>query len=200
MKLITSVIIVFFSLSLIGQTYEESIELHREAYKEKFLKYEQPPLDAEGLDNISFYEAKSDFQLDCRVEFNANNKEVVTISTYAGNQKQYLKYARFTCPLNQDSIRLIAYKSIKHLRHPVYSKLLFIPFKDLTNGEETYGGGRYIDFPIDHIIDGKAILDLNKAYNPWCAYADGYNCPIPPFDNHLKIKIEAGEKNYTNHD
>lgn len=46
------------------------------------------------------------------------------------------------------------------------------------------------------IIDGIIEIDFNKSYNPWCAYSDGFNCPIPPKDNHLPFEILAGEKEY----
>ncbi len=72
------------------------------------------------------------------------------------------------------------------------SKSLFVPFRDATSGKETYGGGRYID---TRLLDGYAILDFNEAYNPYCVY-DYYNwaCPVPPEENRLPFKVEAGEK------
>jgi hypothetical protein len=78
---------------------------------------------------------------------------------------------------------------------PEYKDLLFIPFKDLTNGRESYGGGRYID--IKNPAGKSAIIDFNLAYNPSCAYgSDKYSCPIPPKENFLQVKIKAGEKTY----
>jgi len=71
---------------------------------------------------------------------------------------------------------------------------LFIPFKDSTSGKETYGAGRYIDLAEN--ISGVYDLDFNQAYNPYCAYGEGYSCPIPPEDNRLAIPIRAGEKIY----
>lgn len=70
----------------------------------------------------------------------------------------------------------------------------FVPFKDATNGTETYGAGRFLDF--DHLQNDSLILDFNYAYNPYCAYNDRYNCPIPPAENHLPIAIRAGEKRF----
>jgi uncharacterized protein len=73
------------------------------------------------------------------------------------------------------------------------SLALFIPFTDLSNGKETYGGGRYLDvkaMPTQQHIT----LDFNFAYNPYCAYNKDYSCPIPPKENNLPIAIEAGEK------
>jgi uncharacterized protein len=68
---------------------------------------------------------------------------------------------------------------------------LFIPFRDATSGTETYGSGRYLEAELHN---HHATLDFNLAYNPYCAYSDGWSCPIPPLENWLKIPIEAGEK------
>ena len=75
-----------------------------------------------------------------------------------------------------------------------YKDYLFIPFMDHTNGETTYGGGRYFDVMIGDIMDDKLVLDFNICYNPYCAFSDGYNCPVPPKENHLEVAIKAGEK------
>jgi uncharacterized protein (DUF1684 family) len=73
---------------------------------------------------------------------------------------------------------------------------LFVPFKDRTNYDATYGGGRYIDLSTKDIVNGRILLDFNKCYNPYCAFADGFNCPIPPDENSLPIEIAAGEKTF----
>ena len=77
-----------------------------------------------------------------------------------------------------------------------YKNYLFLPFTDATTGVETYESGRYIDLEINDIKDNLVIIDFNKAYNPYCAYTTGYNCPIPPAENDLHIAITAGEKAY----
>ena len=76
----------------------------------------------------------------------------------------------------------------------ILSDNLFIPFKDKTNGKETYEGGRYIDAEI--LPDYKMILDFNMAYNPSCAYNEKFVCVLPPRENMLDIEIRAGEKNF----
>ena len=70
----------------------------------------------------------------------------------------------------------------------------FIPFTDANAGGETYGAGRYID--IENTSSDSTFLDFNYAYNPYCAYNDRYDCPVPPKENRLPIKIRAGEKSY----
>ena len=71
---------------------------------------------------------------------------------------------------------------------------LFIMFADATSGRETYGAGRFLYIPLP--VNGRALLDFNKAYNPPCALNDFATCPLPPPQNHLKLRIEAGEKAY----
>ncbi len=81
------------------------------------------------------------------------------------------------------------------MQDPKFKDELFIPFTDLTSGESSYGGGRYIDINVNDIVGGSFELDFNKAYNPYCAYVTGkYNCPIPPKENNLSVAIQAGEK------
>jgi uncharacterized protein len=71
---------------------------------------------------------------------------------------------------------------------------LFFIFRDLTSDHETYGAGRFLDTP--PAKDGKVVLDFNKAYNPPCAFTPYATCPLPPRENRLAVRIEAGEKRY----
>lgn len=71
---------------------------------------------------------------------------------------------------------------------------LFIMFADETSGHETYGAGRFLYIPLPS--GERAQLDFNKAYNPPCALNDFATCPLPPPQNRLKLRIEAGEKKY----
>jgi uncharacterized protein len=76
----------------------------------------------------------------------------------------------------------------------IYETCSFIPFIDEGSGQSSYEGGRYLDFKMSNIVDNKLIIDFNKAYNPYCAFTTGYNCPIPPSENTLPVVITAGEK------
>ena len=73
-------------------------------------------------------------------------------------------------------------------------KELFIMFADATSGHETYGAGRFLYIPLP--TDGTARVDFNKAYNPPCALNDFATCPLPPSQNRLKLRVDAGEKTY----
>jgi uncharacterized protein (DUF1684 family) len=89
--------------------------------------------------------------------------------------------------LNEKDYTIEVYKSI-------LSDMLFVPFKDMTNGRETYEGGRYIDA---EILPGyKMVLDFNMAYYPSCAYNEKFICALPPRENMLEIEIKAGEKTF----
>jgi len=81
------------------------------------------------------------------------------------------------------------------LGDPESEEEFFIIFGDNTNGEETYGGGRYlyVDTPDE---DGITYIDFNKAYNPPCVFTEYATCPLPPARNRLDLEITAGEKNY----
>jgi uncharacterized protein (DUF1684 family) len=88
--------------------------------------------------------------------------------------------------------QLPVYQSSNLLKTQEYKDYLFLPFTDPTNGFETYHGGRYIDLRIPK--GEEIVIDFNKAYNPYCAYASGFSCPIVPKENHIDMKILAGIK------
>jgi uncharacterized protein (DUF1684 family) len=69
-----------------------------------------------------------------------------------------------------------------------------IIFRDKTSGKETYGAGRFLNAGAP--VDGRVVLDFNRAYNPPCAYNPYTTCPMPPKQNHLIVAVEAGEKAY----
>jgi uncharacterized protein len=71
---------------------------------------------------------------------------------------------------------------------------LFVMFADGTSGHDTYGAGRFLHVPFAK--DGKTVVDFNQAYNPPCAFNDFATCPLPPYQNRMKLKITAGEKKY----
>lgn len=70
----------------------------------------------------------------------------------------------------------------------------FIAFGDMTNGETTYAGGRYVS--LDMAQDGSASIDFDRASNPFCVYDEEFVCPLPPLDNQIATPMEAGERMY----
>ncbi|HKP32096.1 MAG TPA: DUF1684 domain-containing protein [Chitinophagaceae bacterium] len=118
------------------------------------------------------------------------------IKTSSGTTKIHRKYGLLTFKIDGKEYHLNVYQSQGLLTTEEYKDYLFIPFTDETSGNESYIGGRYLDCLLSDIQNNKLVLDFNKAYNPYCAYATGYNCPIPPKENDLPVKIMAGEKMY----
>jgi uncharacterized protein (DUF1684 family) len=101
-------------------------------------------------------------------------------------------YGILTFELKGQSFTLNVYQGKETMKRDGLEDYLFLPFLDDTNGEESYGGGRYIDL---RIPEGDTIeIDFNKAYNPYCAYNDKYSCPIVPRVNYLAISVRAGVK------
>ena len=89
---------------------------------------------------------------------------------------------------------LEVYQNPELMREEGFEDYLFLPFTDLTNGDETYGGGRYLDLRIPETT--KITLDFNRAYNPYCAYNKKFSCPLVPAVNNLNIKVLAGVKDF----
>jgi uncharacterized protein (DUF1684 family) len=109
----------------------------------------------------------------------------------SSNEKiKIVKYAEVIFIIDKEKYKLNVYRSKKSQKLANNKDYLFIPFIDATSGNETYKGGRYVDLtdPKSNMV----IVNFNKAYQPYCAYTDGYSCPITPSENHLPIKIEAG--------
>jgi len=111
-------------------------------------------------------------------------------------KKTYRIYAILHFTIQGTPLRLSVYQSQQLMETEAYKDYLFIPFTDLTSGETSYAGGRYLDLLISDISNNSLLIDFNKAYNPYCAYATGFNCPIPPRENNLSIDIKAGEMNF----
>ena len=176
-----------------AQTYLESMAKHRQEYKDDFLKNANSPLKQADLTYLDFYEIDSTFKVKSSF-MQTTDKATFKVPTSDGKQKEYFKYGTLTFTLKGQIQQLNVYRSLALLKMPQYKNYLFVPFKDPTNGTETYGGGRYLDLQTTDIQVDAFVLDFNKAYNPYCAFSNGYSCPIPPQANHLKVSIEAGEK------
>jgi uncharacterized protein (DUF1684 family) len=120
--------------------------------------------------------------------------EQVSLATSRGVKVAYFREGRFEFILAGKGHVLQAYRSV----HGTHSEGYFIPFKDATSGKESYANGRYLEIGEDgpRTEGGEYWLDFNRAYNPYCAYVEGYMCPYPPEENTLQVPIRAGEKKY----
>lgn len=116
--------------------------------------------------------------------------EVFKMETSGERRPEYKKLFKLSFVLQEIPCVLYAYQPIALAEKEEYINYLFLPFTDKSNGFETYGGGRYIDLQIPQ--GDSLLLDFNKCYNPYCAYSTGYSCPVPPKENALSLKVEAG--------
>jgi len=85
--------------------------------------------------------------------------------------------------------------SLRAVREPSDTTRLFILFRDHTSADATYPAGRFI-YAVVPGVDGWTVLDFNRAFNPPCAFTAFATCPLPPRENQLKLRIEAGERRY----
>ena len=147
---------------------------------------------------MQFYPVNIDWRVQATFK-RKENSEWFLMSTSGIKKKEYRIYGTLSFTIHDTALLLNVYQSRQLMASPEYADYLFIPFTDKTSGIDTYGGGRYIDLVMNDIKGSNCVIDFNKAYNPYCAYTTGYNCPIPPKENDMPVAVLAGEKNYAGH-
>ena len=148
-----------------------------------------PKQKRENFKGIHFFPANLQYVVKAKFVRTANEK-IFAMPTSGNITKKYVKFGEAQFILMGKQYKLNVYQSIDLGSQRKYRNYLFIPFRDATSGKETYGGGRYIDLTIPQT--DTITINFNLAYHPYCAYAEGYNCPIPPRENYLPVKVEAG--------
>ncbi|MDX1747052.1 MAG: DUF1684 domain-containing protein, partial [Halobacteriales archaeon] len=145
----------------------------------------------EGFDGLSYYPPDPDRPYELPL-FEHDEKAAVAVETSTEGRRDYLRWGEFRFEVDGEACTLQAYKA-----DPDEDRL-WVPFRDATSGDETYGAGRYLDLEADEhrTADGEWVLDFNAAYNPYCAYSDRYECPLIPMENWLDTPVEAGERAY----
>ena len=145
--------------------------------------------------HMHFYQVNEKYKVTASFEKVIDSTGFI-MKTSGKKSKKYFTYGILRFTINNKLLKLRIYQSEQLMQEEEYKKHLFVPFTDLTSGNRSYGGGRYLDFVIDDIKGNTLLIDFNKAYNPYCAYSTGYNCPIPPRENDLPVAIPAGEMDY----
>ena len=113
------------------------------------------------------------------------DRQVIQMQTSTGDVQEYQRYGRFHFIVNDQPADLTIYYS---------DGSYFLPFVDSQAGKETYPAGRYLE--PEALGEDVFLVDFNLAYNPYCAYNEHWSCPLTPFENRLKVPIQAGEKNF----
>jgi uncharacterized protein (DUF1684 family) len=200
--LICGVLLFLEGVALCGEEGDKEFLAKEQKYvsewrkdRDQFFKTHQrsplPPAEKVQFRGLKYYPFDSKYVFSSQIEryiFHINNpKYYATFLTNKGTNKRYIRYGKVQFKLNGKNYTIETYKSI-------LSDMLFIPFKDMTNGKETYEGGRYIDA---EILPGyRMLLDFNMAYHPSCAYNEKFICVLPPKENMLEVEIKAGEKTF----
>src|SRR5690606_16829852 len=173
--------------------YLSSIQQVRKDKNREF-KGRNSPLD-EGVrpkfDSLDYFPANPEYKFLADLEI-YETPETYPMQMTGGEPEAYLKFGKATFEVDDKPYELTLFKKVNEEGQPK----LFVPFTDKTNGFDTYGGGRFIDLPMPGTNAAGIEIDFNKAYNPFCAYNSEYNCPVPPADNRLPIKIPVGEKTF----
>ena len=179
------------------QTYEWKARIERERREKDsfFAGHPQspiPPQDRGGFMGLDYFPPDTDLRFETELDEHGE-KATMRMAYSQGEERDFVRWGEFRFSIGGEECVLQAYKSDAREEH------LFIPFKDTTSGRETYGAGRYLDLHSarDRTADGNWILDLNRAYNPWCVYSESYTCPFVPRENWLAVPVRAGEKNYS---
>ncbi len=200
--------VITFLLSVVvaGQSQEK---FHPKKYK-KTIKRERRVKDKEmkkgaaspfskatkrKFKKLKYYPVKVAYRVQAKMKLTPNT-EFFEMLTSDGKKRLYRQYGILSFKIKDTALTLPVYQSKRLMRMPQYRNYLFAPFTDPTNGNTTYGAGRYLGLYITQQKVDDITLDFNKAYNPYCAYNSSYSCPIPPKANHLNVAIEAGEKQY----
>ena len=151
------------------------------------------PEDLATFKTLDFYPANEKFFVVAKF-VRTKKEKPFEMKTSTDRKPMYVKYGVVYFTIDVANFNLNVYKNIALSQQEKYKDHLFLPFSDLTCGNESYIGGKYIDLKIPK---GKTlVIDFNTSYNPYCAYNHKYSCPIVPLENDLNIEIKAGVKKF----
>ncbi|MDR9380776.1 MAG: DUF1684 domain-containing protein [Natronomonas sp.] len=178
--------------------WREELESYRERKDEQFETPHSSPLGPDGrreFDGLDYFEPDSDYRVEATVELDESD-ETVTMATSTDGEQLYERVARLHFEIPDQRGEPTEQTLVGYRRVDQDDGSLFVPFRDKTTGQQTYPGGRYIELHYQGTLeDGFTFtLDFNLAYNPFCAFTEAYECPLPPQENWLEIAIPAGER------
>lgn len=193
--IVVAIIIVFygFNESQNDPAYIEKIQKEREE-KDRFMRTSEESPFANTKDDftgLKYFDPDPSYRIVADLTY-VESRKMILLPTNDGKEQRYMDYAYAEFTLDGIKNKLLILEVVE--MGPFRGKL-FLAFGDETSARETYGAGRYLD--VSKVPGSTTItLDFNLAYNPYCAYNDGYTCPLPPPENLLKVAIKAGEKSY----
>jgi hypothetical protein len=171
--------------------YEQQVLSDRASKDEVFRTAADSPIPAvqrAAFPGLPYFPVNPAYRVPASLlEDRAGQAVTIALPTSTNDIRRMLKVGTLQFTLGGQSLALTAFAEDARSLHR-----LFVPFGDLTNRSETYGGGRYLD--LDRTATGLYDLDFNRAYHPTCVYDPSYDCPVPPRENRLAVAIPAGER------
>lgn len=165
----------------------------REVRDAMFADHTQSPLPTDGrddFDGLAYFDHDPAYRVEAEVH--PVGEQVLRIAHSADGETAFRRFAEARFELHGRPVTLSLYWL------DAYGGGVFLPFRDATSGDETYGGGRYLLDTVkgaDLGHRGTTVrLDLNFAYHPSCVYDHAWSCPLAPPDNHLEVPVGAGER------
>lgn len=162
--------------------------------KDEHFKSGRGPLQGEALaqfSGLSYFPAAPEWQFILPLQDTTETAEF-TLDTNSGEARHMALLGTVNVPLPDGETHALQVFAPLGEENP---QRVFIPFRDLTSGEQTYGAGRYLDAPLLDGNEGRlVVVNFNLAYHPYCAYGEGWVCPLPPAQNRLNVAVNAGEK------
>jgi uncharacterized protein (DUF1684 family) len=155
----------------------------------------QSPLELDmgyEFNGLNYYDENESLVFEGEVERFGADEPLIEMETSTGSRQLYKRWGRFEFEVDGTKTGITIYSD-------PHGHNFFMPFRDSTSGNETYGAGRYMDNHrpgLTQLSDIRFAFDFNYAYNPYCAYNENFSCPLPPRENWLTVPIRAGEKNY----
>jgi uncharacterized protein (DUF1684 family) len=169
--------------------YEEEIAAWR-TDKDRFMREssESPVVPAEraSFAPLPYFAINPEYRIPASLKV-ARVDTILDMPTSTGQRRRMQRIGTLEFMIKDQPLRLTAFAEATDTE----LRRLFVPFYDLTNGAETYPGGRYLD--LDRTATGVYDLDFNRAYHPFCLFNATYDCPVPPRENRLAVPIRAGE-------
>lgn len=173
-----------------------SVTKFQEVINSEYADAKTSPLLAEDLavfKTLDFYPINEKFFVTAKF-VRTENEKPFEMKTTGERKPMYVKYGEAYFVLDGKDFKLNIYKNIELSKKEEYKDYLFLPFSDLTCGNESYIGGKYIDMKVPK--GETMVIDFNTSYNPYCAYTHKYSCPKVPLENDLNIEIKAGVKKF----
>lgn len=182
-----------------AEAWTEELEAHREQKDEFFAGHPQSPIpeaDRDGFEGLTYYDPDPSLRVVASVE-PVDGQDTIELEMTEGEPREYERVARLAFELDGEERELYAYRQVIQQDHDEgEGTTLFVPFRDGTTGDTTYGAGRYMEFEVegDLAAADELPLDFNLAYHPFCVYNEAFACPLAPPENTLETRVEAGER------